>query len=140
MKPLSLAVLLLILTAWRIEGSGGPAAADPPPGAGVAAEASACSPEKPSAKHLRKHRRGCAGRHGACSAVSPRHVCCFGLYCRDLSGDRLNCGACGRKCGLGMRCCGGACANVRSDRRNCGRCGKACRHDESCTGGLCGYA
>ncbi|KAL0443534.1 UNVERIFIED_CONTAM: protein GRIM REAPER [Sesamum latifolium] len=65
---------------------------------------------------------------------------CCKKHCRDVLGDRNNCGVCGRKCGLGERCCGGVCTNVLWTTANCGKCNKRCPDGVRCEYGYCGYA
>ncbi|KAK4439182.1 protein GRIM REAPER [Sesamum alatum] len=65
---------------------------------------------------------------------------CCKKHCRDVLGDRNNCGGCGRKCGLGERCCGGVCTNVLWSTANCGKCNKRCLGGGRCEYGYCGYA
>lgn len=65
---------------------------------------------------------------------------CCKKHCRDILGDKNNCGACGHKCRLGERCCGGKCTNVAHNDKNCGKCNKACAPGIQCHYGFCGYA
>ncbi|KAK6134599.1 hypothetical protein DH2020_031658 [Rehmannia glutinosa] len=51
---------------------------------------------------------------------------CCKKHCRNVLGDRNNCGRCGRKCRLGERCCGGVCTDVTRNRANCGKCNRKC--------------
>ncbi|KAL3503206.1 hypothetical protein ACH5RR_037655 [Cinchona calisaya] len=65
---------------------------------------------------------------------------CCKNHCRDVLGDRNNCGYCGFKCKFGEKCCGGRCIDVMYDPFNCGKCGKMCKKDHNCGYGYCGYA
>lgn len=65
---------------------------------------------------------------------------CCKKHCRNILGDRNNCGRCGNKCKYGERCCGGKCTNVLYNAANCGKCGKKCRKGVKCDYGYCGYA
>ena len=107
---------------------------------------------------------------GACVSTAPQ--CPAGQFaclnangakgaCSDHSGDRRNCGACGKECQNSEKCVAGACVSTApqcpagqfaclnangakgacsdhaTDRNNCGGCGKMCRRDQSCRGGAC---
>ncbi|KAL5569676.1 hypothetical protein UlMin_026251 [Ulmus minor] len=65
---------------------------------------------------------------------------CCKTHCRNILGDRNNCGRCGHKCKFGERCCHGTCTNVLSNVNNCGKCDKKCKAGVSCDYGYCGYA
>ncbi|XP_047964250.1 protein GRIM REAPER [Salvia hispanica] len=65
---------------------------------------------------------------------------CCKKHCRNVLGDRNNCGVCGHKCRFGERCCGGVCTNVLGNNANCGKCGKKCSRGVKCEYGYCGYA
>lgn len=88
-----------------------------------------------------------------CDAKPKRNVCngvwadkgtsllhCCKKHCRNVLGDRNNCGKCGRKCKMGERCCGGVCTNVLKNKNNCGKCKKKCARGVKCEYGYCGYA
>ncbi|KAL3652562.1 hypothetical protein CASFOL_002243 [Castilleja foliolosa] len=88
-----------------------------------------------------------------CNAKAKKNVCngvsadkgvskfyCCKTHCRDVLGDRNNCGKCGQKCRLNERCCGGVCTDVSRNKANCGKCGKKCRKGVKCEYGYCGYA
>ncbi|KAJ7525016.1 hypothetical protein O6H91_17G032500 [Diphasiastrum complanatum] len=66
-------------------------------------------------------------------------TCCFGIYCKDLSTDRNNCGRCGNFCGFGLTCCNGSCINLFRNKHHCGNCETACFGNAECEFGLCGY-
>lgn len=70
---------------------------------------------------------------------SPGPDCCY-RQCVDVVADRLNCGACGKKCKYGEMCCRGKCANPSVDEKHCGRCNNKCPRGSSCVYGLCNYA
>ncbi|KAH6788605.1 Stigma-specific Stig1 family protein [Perilla frutescens var. frutescens] len=89
----------------------------------------------------------------SCDAKTKAHVCngvsanngtsllyCCKKHCRNVLGDRNNCGKCGHKCQFGERCCGGVCTNVLRNRSNCGKCNKHCPYRVKCEYGYCGYA
>ncbi|XP_008795209.2 protein GRIM REAPER-like [Phoenix dactylifera] len=65
---------------------------------------------------------------------------CCKNHCRDVLGDRNNCGICGNKCKFGQLCCSGKCTAVAYDVENCGKCGKVCNPGVRCEYGSCGYA
>jgi hypothetical protein len=73
-------------------------------------------------------------------------------YCRDLTSDSQNCGACGITCLSGQSCqkgqcsascasgliwCNGVCRNLYMDSANCGSCGVSCGAGASCQNGVC---
>jgi hypothetical protein len=56
----------------------------------------------------------------------------------DVTGDALNCGACGQVCATGLFCCGGACSELATDPNNCGSCYNICDYYQAyCCGGAC---
>ncbi|KAI3419276.1 uncharacterized protein J3R85_013272, partial [Psidium guajava] len=73
------------------------------------------------------------------AAGSPGPNCC-GKQCVDVAMDRLNCGACGKRCRYSEICCWGNCVNPSVDGKHCGRCGNKCPKRSSCVYGLCNYA
>lgn len=79
-----------------------------------------------------------------CNGVSANNgtslLFCCKTHCRNVLGDRNNCGQCGRKCAFGQRCCGGTCTNVLNNTTNCGKCKKRCSLGVKCENGICGYA
>ena len=89
-----------------------------------------------------------------CDATRPRYNVCNGVaankgksllycckkHCRNVLGDRNNCGRCGRKCGFGQRCCGGRCTAVLFSPNHCGKCERRCKRGVACENGVCGYA
>ncbi|KAL3821202.1 hypothetical protein ACJIZ3_007107 [Penstemon smallii] len=92
-------------------------------------------------------------KNTSCDAKTKPYVCngvsadkgksllyCCKKHCRDVLGDKNNCGRCGHKCRLGERCCGGVCTNVLVNKSNCGKCGKKCARGVKCEYGYCGYA
>ncbi|KAL6535728.1 hypothetical protein OROHE_012572 [Orobanche hederae] len=81
---------------------------------------------------------------GVCDGVSANNgtslLNCCKKHCRNVLGDRNNCGRCGQKCRLNERCCGGVCTDVLRNRTNCGKCKKKCAKGVGCEIGFCGYA
>ncbi|XP_058092316.1 protein GRIM REAPER [Magnolia sinica] len=79
-----------------------------------------------------------------CSGVSVNNstglLQCCKKHCRDVLGDRNNCGVCGQKCGFGQLCCYGKCTDIAYNVDNCGKCDKKCRAGVKCEYGVCGYA
>jgi hypothetical protein len=65
---------------------------------------------------------------------------CCKKHCRNVLGDKNNCGRCGNKCKQGQRCCGGACIGTAYNVHHCGKCNKKCAHGLRCEYGYCGYA
>lgn len=65
---------------------------------------------------------------------------CCKTHCRNVLGDRNNCGKCGHKCKLGERCCGGRCTKVLFNPNHCGKCERRCKGGVPCENGYCGYA
>ncbi|OWM88652.1 protein GRIM REAPER [Punica granatum] len=65
---------------------------------------------------------------------------CCKKHCRNILGDRNNCGRCGQKCSFGELCCNGVCTSVAYNPYNCGKCNKKCAAGVSCNYGVCGYA
>ncbi|KAM6581983.1 hypothetical protein CsatB_008985 [Cannabis sativa] len=65
---------------------------------------------------------------------------CCKRHCRNVLGDRNNCGRCGHKCKFEDRCCNGKCTKVLFNKHNCGKCGKKCKAGVACDNGYCGYA
>jgi hypothetical protein len=104
---------------------------------------------------------------GACrptNACGPGGLCargqlCCDSRCIDVLSDRVNCGACGLRCGdtqrctagrcespgcgdggacaAGSVCCVDRCADLQTDPTNCGACGLTCRAGQECAAGLC---
>ncbi|KAL6529721.1 hypothetical protein OROGR_015344 [Orobanche gracilis] len=79
-----------------------------------------------------------------CNGVSANNgtslLNCCKKHCRNVLGDRNNCGRCGQKCRLNERCCGGVCTDVLRNQTNCGKCKKKCAKGVGCEIGFCGYA
>ncbi|EEF32914.1 stigma-specific STIG1-like protein 1 [Ricinus communis] len=92
-------------------------------------------------KKLRKARRvRCNKFPRICHAKgSPGPYCCK-KKCVNVLTDRLNCGACGKKCKYNQMCCNGKCINPFFNRRHCGGCNNRCNSGEFCAFGLCNYA
>ncbi|KAH7512563.1 hypothetical protein FEM48_Zijuj12G0103700 [Ziziphus jujuba var. spinosa] len=57
---------------------------------------------------------------------------CCKSHCRNVLGDKNNCGRCGNKCKFGERCCNGSCTNVLSNSNHCGKCDRKCKHGVGC--------
>ncbi|KAL6283620.1 hypothetical protein ACE6H2_014549 [Prunus campanulata] len=83
-------------------------------------------------------------KHNICNGISANKgtsiLHCCKTHCRNVLGDRNNCGKCGNKCKLGMHCCNGTCINTTFNANNCGKCGKKCKYGVKCEYGYCGYA
>ncbi|WOH00229.1 hypothetical protein DCAR_0519587 [Daucus carota subsp. sativus] len=79
-----------------------------------------------------------------CDGVSANNgtslLYCCKTHCRNVLGDRNNCGQCGTKCPFPQRCCGGKCTDVESNDLNCGKCNKKCAAGVQCENRICGYA
>ncbi|GAB4849496.1 hypothetical protein Ancab_004290 [Ancistrocladus abbreviatus] len=79
-----------------------------------------------------------------CNGVSANNgtslLYCCKKHCRNVLGDRNNCGRCAHKCGLGMRCCHGTCTNISHNATHCGKCDRRCAPGVKCEYGFCGYA
>ncbi|XP_034698775.1 stigma-specific STIG1-like protein 1 [Vitis riparia] len=75
-----------------------------------------------------------------CRAKGSAGKYCCKKKCVNVRTDRLNCGACGKKCRYSEICCKGECVNPSSDRRNCGGCGKKCKKGSLCVHGMCSYS
>ncbi|KAJ7014694.1 protein GRIM REAPER [Populus alba x Populus x berolinensis] len=65
---------------------------------------------------------------------------CCKKHCRNVLGDKNNCGICGNKCKFGESCCNGRCTNIISNVNHCGKCTKKCAPGVRCQYGTCGYA
>ncbi|XP_068666691.1 protein GRIM REAPER-like [Aristolochia californica] len=65
---------------------------------------------------------------------------CCKKHCRNILGDRNNCGKCGQRCAFGQLCCGGVCTNIAYNVGHCGKCNKKCPLGVRCEYGTCGYA
>ncbi|KAJ4842595.1 hypothetical protein Tsubulata_029711 [Turnera subulata] len=82
--------------------------------------------------------------HNICNGVLANNgtsllQCCKG-HCRNVLGDKNNCGQCGRKCTFGQACCGGKCVVISNNPYNCGKCNRQCAPGQKCEYGTCGYA
>ncbi|KAM7500988.1 hypothetical protein LguiA_025402 [Lonicera macranthoides] len=75
-----------------------------------------------------------------CRAKGSSGPDCCKKKCVNVKTDRLNCGACGKKCKYGEICCKGQCVNQLSNKRHCGGCGNKCDKGGLCVYGLCSYA
>ncbi|XP_062086977.1 protein GRIM REAPER [Humulus lupulus] len=77
---------------------------------------------------------------GASANKGKSMLFCCKTHCRNVLGDRNNCGVCGHKCNFGESCCDGKCTVVLSNPHHCGKCGRQCRKGVKCDNGYCGYA
>jgi len=68
-----------------------------------------------------------------CTGANP--TCCNG-FCKDLSDDTQNCGACLFACGQGQLCCESVCTGP-DNNDNCGFCGNACPVNTVCQNSTC---
>eukprot|EP00257_Ricinus_communis_P023649 XP_015583694.1 protein GRIM REAPER [Ricinus communis] len=79
-----------------------------------------------------------------CSGVSANNgtslLYCCKKHCRNILGDKNNCGQCSHKCKFGEHCCHGICTNVASSADHCGKCNRKCASGVPCNYGSCGYA
>ncbi|KAK1395019.1 protein GRIM REAPER [Heracleum sosnowskyi] len=79
-----------------------------------------------------------------CNGISANNgtslLFCCKTHCRNVLGDKNNCGECGHKCALGQRCCGAICTDVIDNDTNCGKCNKRCLPGVKCEKRICGYA
>ncbi|CAH8391237.1 unnamed protein product [Eruca vesicaria subsp. sativa] len=98
--------------------------------------------------HHKKIRKGMrchvAGRHNICNGVKADKgtslLYCCKKHCRNILGDKNNCGRCSHKCRFGQRCCGGVCTYVGFNSEHCGKCNRKCKTGAKCEYGYCGYA
>ena len=85
-----------------------------------------------------------AERSNICNGVSANIgtglLYCCKKHCRNVLGDKNNCGRCDNKCKFGESCCNGKCTNVVFDVNNCGSCSNKCAPGVKCQYGTCGYA
>ncbi|KAM7503990.1 hypothetical protein LguiB_002894 [Lonicera macranthoides] len=82
--------------------------------------------------------------NNVCNGVSANQgkslLYCCKTHCRNIWGDRNNCGRCGNKCTLGELCCSGTCTRVAYNNAHCGKCNNECSNGHTCHYGFCGYA
>ncbi|XP_062170167.1 protein GRIM REAPER-like [Alnus glutinosa] len=82
--------------------------------------------------------------HNVCNGISANKgaslLRCCKKHCRNVLGDKNNCGRCGNKCKHGQRCCSGTCVNTAYNVKHCGKCNKKCKRGHKCEYGYCGYA
>jgi hypothetical protein len=71
----------------------------------------------------------CNGMDDDCNGVSDEGF--------NLRRDRLNCGACGNRCGTGQDCCASRCIDTSGDTNHCGACGNRCANGQRCRNGMC---
>ncbi|XP_050220515.1 stigma-specific STIG1-like protein 1 [Mercurialis annua] len=92
-------------------------------------------------KKFRKPRRVRCNKYPTiCHAKgSPGPHCCK-KKCVNVLTDRVNCGACGKKCKYNQICCNGNCVNPSFSRGHCGGCNNRCKNGGFCAFGLCNYA
>ncbi|RDX66766.1 Stigma-specific STIG1-like protein 1, partial [Mucuna pruriens] len=67
-----------------------------------------------------------------CHAKGSEGPDCCRRKCVNVSTDRNNCGACGKRCKYSQVCCRGKCVNLMFDKYHCGRCGNKCNKGDSC--------
>ncbi|XP_010260215.1 PREDICTED: protein GRIM REAPER-like [Nelumbo nucifera] len=93
---------------------------------------------------IRKGAHCDVSRNSICNGVSVNNgtglLQCCKTHCRNVLGDRNNCGRCGHKCGFAELCCHGSCTNAAYNASNCGKCGNKCLPGVKCEFGACGYA
>ena len=93
---------------------------------------------------IKKGTRCNAERNNICNGVSANKgtglLYCCKKHCRNVLGDKNNCGICGNKCKFGESCCNGRCTNIISNVNHCGKCTKKCAPGVRCQYGTCGYA
>jgi hypothetical protein len=90
----------------------------------------ACTVDRPCPPGTR-----CIDGSGVCTGCSGGQTLC-GRECRNLDGDRNNCGGCGNACNGGSACCAGRCVNPQGDdESNCGGCNVFCSGE--CVDGIC---
>jgi hypothetical protein len=82
--------------------------------------------------------------HNVCNGISANNgaslLRCCKTHCRNVLGDKNNCGQCGNKCKQGQRCCSGTCVDTAHNVKHCGECNKKCARGHKCEFGYCGYA
>lgn len=85
-----------------------------------------------------------ASANNICSGISVNNgtglLQCCKKHCRNVLGDRNNCGTCSHKCGFGQLCCSGKCTDIAYNVDHCGKCDKKCSKGVKCEYGVCGYA
>ncbi|KAF5189608.1 Stigma-specific protein stig1 [Thalictrum thalictroides] len=95
-------------------------------------------------KKVKKGARCDAITNNICNGISVNNgtglLQCCKKHCRNVLGDRNNCGTCGQKCGFGKLCCKGKCINVAYNVDHCGKCNVKCSSGLKCEYGTCGYA
>ncbi|KAL3612431.1 hypothetical protein D5086_003451 [Populus alba] len=91
---------------------------------------------------IKKGTRCNAERNNICNGVSANNgtglLYCCKKHCRNVLGDKNNCGICGNKCKFGESCCNGRCTNIISNVNHCGKCTKKCAPGVRCQYGTCG--
>lgn len=85
-----------------------------------------------------------ASANNICSGISVNNgtglLQCCKKHCRNVLGDRNNCGTCRHNCGFGQLCCSGKCTDIAYNVDHCGKCDKKCSKGVKCEYGVCGYA
>ncbi|XP_050219647.1 protein GRIM REAPER [Mercurialis annua] len=93
---------------------------------------------------IRKGRSCNATSNNICNGVSANKgtslLYCCKKHCRNVLGDKNNCGRCGNKCKFGEFCCNKSCVSVSSNVDHCGKCNRKCVNGVPCNYGSCGYA
>lgn len=94
------------------------------------------------ANKIKKGARCDASANNICSGISNGTglLQCCKKHCRNVLGDRNNCGAGGHKCRFGQLCWGGNCTDIAYNRDHCGKCDKKCSNGVKCEYGVSGYA
>ncbi|KAL6332228.1 hypothetical protein AAG906_001943 [Vitis piasezkii] len=71
---------------------------------------------------------------------STRDNLCCNKKCVNVKVDKLNCGACGKRCKFSEICCNGRCVNPSANKNHCGGCGNSCQEGDFCAFGMCSYS
>ena len=85
-----------------------------------------------------RRRLTCDSHPQACE--SKGNTICCNKKCVNVKTDKLNCGACGKKCKFSEICCNGRCVNPSANKNHCGGCGNSCQEGGFCAFGMCSYS